>query len=393
VQDINVPFGSVRFGSVQFHTVRFRSSVPICTMAIINDENDNRRNESVRGFSLTWNSQTNTSKRTVATANAMASVKDENHQQHSNRRKKARWTKKHNKIAGLPEISTNAHKSIHPSVAKGMTFGSSPSDMGLDVYTSEHGLVHWAEPLGCIFSVVVIPRHKTLERVNSKNTALVVNALNKLQKTERSCKRSGTKTGISTSKACYAIVGNKVHRGGRGFLHDKLSAVDPRASDTLRKFAQRMEHVTTEFIPSCWLAAITKANTLSAWPAVGRSKFVAAMASSVDYSAPAHVDDDYLFSIHQLNVDGCLASNEIVQCFCFPTYGFAIGLRPGDIILFNPHVYHCLSEKTAPYAENDTHVTTFYIKTAHVGKNDNSLPLTEKENYFYDMTFGGTMDS
>jgi len=318
-------------------------------------------------------------------ANAMASVNDKNHQQ--NRRKKVRWTKKRDKIAGLPEISTNVDKSTDPSIAKGMTFGSSPADMGLDVYTSDKGLVHWTEPLRCIFSVVVIPRHNTMETVNSKNTALVINALNKLQKTERSCKRSTTKTGVSTSKASYAIVGSKVHRGGRGFLHDKLSTVDPRASNTLRKFAQRMEHVATEFIPSSWLAAITKANTLSAWPTVGRSKFVAAMASSVDYSAPAHVDDDYLFSIHQLNVDGCIADNKIVQCFCFPTYGFAIGLRPGDIILFNPHVYHCLSEKTTPYAEKDVHVTTFYVKTAHVGKNDNSLPLTEKENYFYNMTF------
>jgi hypothetical protein len=65
-----------------------------------------------------------------------------------------------------------------------MAYGSSPADMGLDVYTSDEGPVHCAEPLGCNFSVVVIPRHKNMERVNSKNTALVVNALNKLQKTE-----------------------------------------------------------------------------------------------------------------------------------------------------------------------------------------------------------------
>jgi mitochondrial fission protein ELM1 len=186
-------------------------------MATTNDKKDSRRNQLVQGFALVWNSQTNRSKRTVATANAMALVKDQNHQQHSNRKKKVRWTKKHDKIAGLLQISTNVHKSVDPSVAKGMAYGSSPAGMGLDVYTSDKGLVHWAEPLGCIFSLVVIPRHKTMERVNSKNTALLVNALNKLQKTERSCKRSAAKTGISTSKAFYAIVGSKVHRGGRGF--------------------------------------------------------------------------------------------------------------------------------------------------------------------------------
>jgi hypothetical protein len=357
-------------------------------MARTPDADDSRRNQSVRGFALTWNSKSNSSKRTVAVANAMRSVKD--HQQPSNPKKKARCAKKHDKIAGLLEISANAPKSVRPSDAKGMVFGASPANMGLDVYTSDNGLVHWKDPHTCTFSVIVIPRHKTMQRVSLEKTKQVVNALNKLQKTETSCKRSGKKTGISTSNASYAIVGSKVHRGGYGFVHDKLSAANPRASATLRNWAQRMEHMAAEYLPSSLLEAIIKANTLSAWPTVGRSKFVAAMASSVNYSAPAHVDDDYLFSIHQVNVDGDAADDGIVQCFCFPTYGFAIGLRPRDIILFNPHVHHCLSEKGAAYAKKDVHVTTFYVKTAHVGKNDNSLPLTEEENYFYNMTFGRT---
>jgi hypothetical protein len=357
-------------------------------MPTIND--DPRRTKSVRGgFALTYKSKTSTSKRTVATANAMASV----HDQQSNPSKRARSKKKHRKIACLPEIKTNPHKSIRASLAKGMVFGSSPADMKLDVHTSDQGLVHWAEPLGCVFSVIVIPRHKTMEKVNDQNTANVVKALDKLQKTETNCKRSSKKTGISTSHATYAIAGSKIHRGGPGFLPDKLSASNPRASNTLCKLAKRMEHAVTEFIPSFLLAGIMKANSMKAWPTMQQSKFVAAMASSVNYSAPAHVDDDYLFSIHQLNVEGCTTDNEIAQYFCFPTYGFAIGLRPGDIILFNPHVYHCLSKKRAAYAEKDVHVTTFYVKTAHVGKNDNSLPLTEEENYFYNMTFEGTFGS
>lgn len=135
------------------------------------------------------------------------------------------------------------------------------------------------------------------------------------------------------------------------------------------------------------MRAISKANGLLAWPTLARCKFVAAMASSVNYSAPAHLDDDALFSIHQLNVDGCLDSDDVAQFFCFPTYGFAIGLRPGDIILFNPHVYHCLSEKTEQYNDVDVHVTTLYVKTSHVGKNDNTLPLTEQEELYYDMEF------
>jgi hypothetical protein len=129
-------------------------------MATINNDHD-PRNLKVRGFAFTWASKSNSSKRTVATANAMASVKDKDH--HSNRRKKARQTKKQKKIAGLALISTNADKSVTPSVAKGMTFGSSPADLGLDIHTSENGLVHWAKPDESIFSVIVIPRGKTIQ--------------------------------------------------------------------------------------------------------------------------------------------------------------------------------------------------------------------------------------
>jgi hypothetical protein len=52
--------------------------------------------------------------------------------------------KKHKKIATLLEISTNANKSVQPSVAKGMVFRSSPANIGLDVFTSDNGLVHWS---------------------------------------------------------------------------------------------------------------------------------------------------------------------------------------------------------------------------------------------------------
>jgi len=178
-----------------------------------------------------------------------------------------------------------------------------------------------------------------------------------------------------------------VHRGGHGFVHDKLSKTDPQSARILEKWALRLEHLVAEFIPSLWLRAIAKANGFAAWPIIGACLFVAAMASSMNYSAPAHEDDDFLFSIHQLNVIDGPESEDVVQFFCFPTYGFAIGLHPGDVILFNPHVHHCLSEKTHQYRDVDVHVTTFYVKTAHVGKNDNTLPLTEEEQLYYDMTF------
>jgi hypothetical protein len=341
------------------------------------------RQSNIRGFSLQWKSKQNSSKRTVAMANLMHDI--QTHIPAKNRKNVRRQGKKqHNLLHVAKNIISNSEKCVPFHLADGMNFSSNPN---LDVYTTEHAAVHWVDREVGVFSVFVIPRDKMLESVNSKNTSNVVRALERLQATEKSCNRSSSKKGRSTSRSKYTIFGNKIHRGGTGFVKDRLSKIDPHAARTLEKWAKRMEHVTSEFIPSKLLQGISKANGLSAWPTTGKCKFVSAMASSVNYSAPAHLDDDFLFSIHQLNVEGALESNNIVQCMCFPTYGFAIGLRPGDIILFNPHVHHCLSEKTETYSKDNVHVSTFYVKTAHVGKNNNSIPLTDQESIYYNMDF------
>jgi hypothetical protein len=341
------------------------------------------RKDNVIGFSLQWRSKKSSSKRTVAIANLMHDIQRE--LPVKNRKNVRRQGKKqHSTFNAAHNIVSNPEKCVPFHLADGMNFSSDPN---LDVYTTENAAVHWVDREEGIFSAFVIPRDKTLQSVNSNNTSNVVRALERLQSTEKSCNRSTNKTGTSTSQSKYTIFGHKIHRGGHGFVNDRLSKQDPQAARTLEKWAKRMEHVTAEFLPSKLLRGISKANGFSAWPTTGKCKFVSAMASSVNYSAPAHLDDDFLFSIHQLNVEGALESDNIVQYMCFPTYGFAVGLRPGDIILFNPHVHHCLSEKTDTFSKDNVHVTTFYVKTAHVGKNNNSIPLSNEESIYYDMEF------
>eukprot|EP00978_Attheya_sp_CCMP212_P026235 scaffold85866_cov55-Attheya_sp.AAC.5 len=341
------------------------------------------RESNVRGFSLQWQSKQSSSKRTVAIANLMHEIqRDLPVKNRTNVRRQGK--KQHSTLNAAHNIMSNPEKCVPFHLADGTNFPSNPN---LDLYTTEHTAVHWVDREEGVFSTFVIPRDKMLQSVNSKNTSNVVRALERLQSTEKSCNRSTNKTGTSTSWSKYTSFGHRIHRGGHGFVNDRLSKIDPHAAQTLEKWAKRMEHVTAEFLPSKLLRGISKANGFSAWPTTGKCKFVSAMASSVNYSAPAHLDDDFLFSIHQLNVEGALESDNIVQCMFFPTYGFAVGLRPGDIILFNPHVHHCLSEKTEMYIKDNVHVTTFYVKTAHGSKNNNSIPLSDEESIYYNMDF------
>jgi hypothetical protein len=60
---------------------------------------------------------------------------------------------------------------------------------------------------------------------------------------------------------------------------------------------------------------------------------------------------------------------------CFPQQGIAVGLRPGDVIFFNPQYYHCVSGRTMHYSDEKIHLTSFYMKTMQLGLNDNSIGI------------------
>ncbi len=67
----------------------------------------------------------------------------------------------------------------------------------------------------------------------------------------------------------------------------------------------------------------------------------------------------------------------MVTYFCFPTIGVAVPLRPGDFLLFNAKLPHCISSRCK--FEDEILCTSTYLKTAIVGMNNNDLPLTQEQ--------------
>ena len=51
----------------------------------------------------------------------------------------------------------------------------------------------------------------------------------------------------------------------------------------------------------------------------------------------------------------------IVHHFCFLEAGRAVAMRNGDILLFNPTKYHCMSKKEKIVDNNDVYVNSFYL--------------------------------
>jgi hypothetical protein len=78
-----------------------------------------------------------------------------------------------------------------------------------------------------------------------------------------------------------------------------------------------------------------------------------------------------------------ILNQPIATYFVFPEIGIAVGLRPGDQLLFNPRFYHCVSTKCALHYQQKLYVTSFYLKTAIVGGNNNSIPITEEQKVKY----------
>ena len=72
---------------------------------------------------------------------------------------------------------------------------------------------------------------------------------------------------------------------------------------------------------------------------------------------------------------------EVCNYFTFAEQGIAVALRPGDMLIFNPLYHHCLSSCTSLYEADDVFCLSLYLKTVVVGKNNNSLPLTETETH------------
>lgn len=55
----------------------------------------------------------------------------------------------------------------------------------------------------------------------------------------------------------------------------------------------------------------------------------------------------------------------------------AVPLRPGDVIIFNPLEPHAISSRCEP--DDEVFCVSVYLKSAVVGLNDNSIPLSPVE--------------
>jgi hypothetical protein len=101
----------------------------------------------------------------------------------------------------------------------------------------------------------------------------------------------------------------------------------------------------------------------------------------------SHTDDDSFYGVvTDLDADPLKypqMEDDNALYFTFPTLGLAIALRPGDILIFNPAVYHSVSSRRDP--TKNIWCTSLYTKNAVVGGNDNSRAIETVQKEAIDM--------
>ena len=83
--------------------------------------------------------------------------------------------------------------------------------------------------------------------------------------------------------------------------------------------------------------------------------------------------------IHLKGKDVYKIDDDVVVYFCFPTLGVAVPLRPGDFLLFNALIPHCVLSRCRQ--DNDIFSIAMYLKTFVVGMNNNQLPVSSNQSF------------
>ena len=115
-------------------------------------------------------------------------------------------------------------------------------------------------------------------------------------------------------------------------------------------------------------------------PQQSSAKFFGGIAFGSNVFLRCHTDQDFTMSISQVfckNKSHYRVDDDVIVYFCFPTLGVSVPLRPGDYLLFNPLIPHCISSRCK--YDDDIMCVSMYLKTAIVGMNDNSLELTPSQ--------------
>jgi hypothetical protein len=109
-------------------------------------------------------------------------------------------------------------------------------------------------------------------------------------------------------------------------------------------------------------------------------KYYSGLAFGSNMFLQCHTDPDFTMSMAQIHLKGkdkYKLDDNVIVYFGFPTLGAAVPLQPGDLLLFNALIPHCVLSRCR-HADKIM-CLSLYLKLAMVGMNNNKLHLNTKQ--------------
>lgn len=243
---------------------------------------------------------------------------------------------------------------------------------------------------------ILPPRTCNLEVTGDDPTELI-SSLHHLEKaTNNNHNRGADKNVMHQSHGTkYCCAGVRPNRNKPGVEPSvNVEKVDERSWNCIVDYVIRCETAFTKWIDTNILRAVRHAKKLVNFLSLPRqngsdllpASIFGSVAFGLNVYLNAHKDKDFVYSIvcvHRPLTDGKKSyehDDDVVCYFVFPRYGMAVPLRPGDILIFNPCEYHCISSRVSD--EDDFYCLSLYLKTEVVGQHDNSIPLTDEQKEY-----------
>ncbi len=110
------------------------------------------------------------------------------------------------------------------------------------------------------------------------------------------------------------------------------------------------------------------------------SKYYGGIAYGCSVIRRCHTDADFTMSISEVFLKGrnrYKIDDEVVVYFSFPTLGVVEPFSPGDFLLFNSLIPHCILSWWK--LDDNVMCVSKYLKLSAVGMNNNSLSLTSEQ--------------
>ena len=227
--------------------------------------------------------------------------------------------------------------------------------------------------------ILVKAGRKAAVRSHGKHASTYFSQLHKLSALTKNFPRGAKKTVFFQEDRKYWVIGDKAMRGGRGISTSTAPLAEIQS--TLIGIIRRCEYLLNGLLDRDYLFGIQLAlHALGMNSADCMGTIYSSIAGGMNVVLPSHTDDDFFMSVFIIlpppGEDGFYSvDSPILAYFVYPEYDLSVPLRAGDVIAFDATKMHSLS--TRVNASHKFYCVSMYLKSAVMGGNDNSVPLSD----------------